>query len=409
MSSSFAAPFGFHNPSQLSFPQEQAGTLSTSISFQSVLKTPNYNPQYQEGEHFLQEQAKDYIQNQQSTLHHSYSPYTQPPPRKRPRPDDDMHLIYMNKSSSRNDDQDIALGSGYPQEESGNPASSIFQPFEHCLGSLCPPDSGYGSASSKLVARRCGSSLLSKQTKVYHPISPTSIYHTETTRAYSADLQSPGQTGLPHYPNMSSPRDEKTDFLLIADSRHMPEPLQDKYPNLQPLSTTNHPPAMQEEMQYNRADVRQFASGSEGSTAFLKTERSDQDFRVTDFPTGPSFNHHIGGSYSQPALTTAAMNSFPQHVMERYQAPQYSGPDGYVCPEAGRREQFEYVPVVASGGDLALMAPNQKPQATKRGPFKDLQKREKTAQVRKIGSCIRCRMQRIRVSRMRIREHWSTC
>lgn len=34
----------------------------------------------------------------------------------------------------------------------------------------------------------------------------------------------------------------------------------------------------------------------------------------------------------------------------------------------------------------------------KRGPFKDPNLREQTAQTRKIGSCIRCRMQRIRVS-----------
>ena len=34
----------------------------------------------------------------------------------------------------------------------------------------------------------------------------------------------------------------------------------------------------------------------------------------------------------------------------------------------------------------------------RRGPFKDHDQREKTARTRKIGSCIRCRIQRIRVS-----------
>jgi hypothetical protein len=34
----------------------------------------------------------------------------------------------------------------------------------------------------------------------------------------------------------------------------------------------------------------------------------------------------------------------------------------------------------------------------RRGPFKDSGQRELTARTRKIGSCIRCRMQRIRVS-----------
>jgi hypothetical protein len=42
--------------------------------------------------------------------------------------------------------------------------------------------------------------------------------------------------------------------------------------------------------------------------------------------------------------------------------------------------------------------PPQRSTPVKRGPFKDQDQREKTALTRKIGSCIRCRMQRIRVS-----------
>lgn len=41
-----------------------------------------------------------------------------------------------------------------------------------------------------------------------------------------------------------------------------------------------------------------------------------------------------------------------------------------------------------------ILLPNQR--GGKRGPFRDLNLREQTAQTRKIGSCIRCRMQRIR-------------
>jgi hypothetical protein len=43
-----------------------------------------------------------------------------------------------------------------------------------------------------------------------------------------------------------------------------------------------------------------------------------------------------------------------------------------------------------------ILHPNQR--GGKRGPFKDPNLREQTAQTRKMGSCIRCRMQRIRVS-----------
>ncbi|KAK3935992.1 hypothetical protein QBC46DRAFT_38398 [Diplogelasinospora grovesii] len=40
--------------------------------------------------------------------------------------------------------------------------------------------------------------------------------------------------------------------------------------------------------------------------------------------------------------------------------------------------------------------PNHRMLPARRGPFKDSEQREKTAHTRKIGSCIRCRMQRIR-------------
>ena len=49
-----------------------------------------------------------------------------------------------------------------------------------------------------------------------------------------------------------------------------------------------------------------------------------------------------------------------------------------------------------------ILLPNQR--GGKRGPFRDPTLREQTAQTRKIGSCIRCRMQRIRVSRVSFQE-----
>ena len=46
--------------------------------------------------------------------------------------------------------------------------------------------------------------------------------------------------------------------------------------------------------------------------------------------------------------------------------------------------------------DCMMSNPMNRP-AARRGPFKNNDDREKTAQTRKIGSCVRCRMQRIRV------------
>lgn len=51
-----------------------------------------------------------------------------------------------------------------------------------------------------------------------------------------------------------------------------------------------------------------------------------------------------------------------------------------------------------TGGLDPNLSTQQYPRSTaaRRGPFKDQSERQKTAQTRKIGSCIRCRMQRIR-------------
>lgn len=47
---------------------------------------------------------------------------------------------------------------------------------------------------------------------------------------------------------------------------------------------------------------------------------------------------------------------------------------------------------------VSMMTSYQKAPVSKRGPFKNNEVREQTAETRRIGSCIRCRMQRIRVS-----------
>lgn len=59
-------------------------------------------------------------------------------------------------------------------------------------------------------------------------------------------------------------------------------------------------------------------------------------------------------------------------------------PDGWDAPLYDQQAGFD------------ILLPNQR--GGKRGPFKDPSLREQTAQTRKMGSCIRCRMQRIRVS-----------
>jgi hypothetical protein len=79
-------------------------------------------------------------------------------------------------------------------------------------------------------------------------------------------------------------------------------------------------------------------------------------------------------------------------------------PDGLcqytLVPESGLIETVSPegwdAPLYEQQSNYDILLPNQR--GGKRGPFKDPSLREQTAQTRKMGSCIRCRMQRIRVS-----------
>lgn len=67
--------------------------------------------------------------------------------------------------------------------------------------------------------------------------------------------------------------------------------------------------------------------------------------------------------------------------------------------EAMRPTQPQGSPVFGNAEtsrELDIVLSSQRPPAAKRGPFRSNDERERTAETRKIGSCIRCRMQRIR-------------
>lgn len=57
----------------------------------------------------------------------------------------------------------------------------------------------------------------------------------------------------------------------------------------------------------------------------------------------------------------------------------------------------DLLPIVPQGHEDPISQP-AKNHKTKRGPFKSRDRREQTARTRQIGSCIRCRLLRIRVS-----------
>jgi hypothetical protein len=76
-----------------------------------------------------------------------------------------------------------------------------------------------------------------------------------------------------------------------------------------------------------------------------------------------------------------------------------------VYDSSSTQESIKGDPDAPRGVDLRAVPTNirlsteQRLPTARRGPFKDNEQRQKTARTRKMGSCIRCRIQRIRVSR----------
>lgn len=119
----------------------------------------------------------------------------------------------------------------------------------------------------------------------------------------------------------------------------------------------------------------------------------------------PTRNQARDGLYGQEHLVSHHVTSVS------YENGRTMGVSGETQISIGHPSRFvSSYPMIASGfqrdlpqsqgapavSKLDVVFPNQKPPAVRRGPFRDPEKREQTAQTRRIGSCIRCRMQRIR-------------
>ncbi|RYC64825.1 hypothetical protein CHU98_g1373 [Xylaria longipes] len=91
-----------------------------------------------------------------------------------------------------------------------------------------------------------------------------------------------------------------------------------------------------------------------------------------------------------PGNQTTSVQAFTTSSSEGQEGPkaQYSTNRPHSRAEAdGRRVNTR---------ELDFVPPNQRPPPARRGPFRNQHDRERTAETRRIGSCIRCRMQRIR-------------
>ncbi|KAI1814466.1 hypothetical protein GGS20DRAFT_576820 [Poronia punctata] len=65
-------------------------------------------------------------------------------------------------------------------------------------------------------------------------------------------------------------------------------------------------------------------------------------------------------------------------------------------PQPHMHTEMDHVHVPGQSRAVDIIQAQQRPIPAKRGPFRNQNDRERTAETRRIGSCIRCRMQRIR-------------
>lgn len=218
-------------------------------------------------------------------------------------------------------------------------------------------------------------------------------------RAYSADLLSPVHSHIPEHPLGSSNGPQHPLMFSTEDSTHAAH-LQG-YPPLQPTSHLNNQPTTStDNMVYPAQTTDHGYLKSEASPTFVKSEGTDPGFPVSGFQNNAAPLHTAPETpYPHSGLARPDENYARQSVVGYHAPPpQYSFMHGYTPADGLNAEQMDRFQLAQQGGGLEVVMPNQKPPITKRGPFRNQEKRKQTAHVRKIGSCIRCRMQRIRVS-----------
>ncbi|KAI0848887.1 hypothetical protein F5Y00DRAFT_269827 [Daldinia vernicosa] len=249
---------------------------------------------------------------------------------------------------------DMTLAS--PQEKSSPPTPSAQDGSERQHAPELP-NSGYsiGIDRSRLTQYFTNFSICSPCTtcepQAYGSIPASSPYAYASGRQYFDDRpSSPGSapvTMSPDQPNVFVPNASSTAPSMMPN-----------YPILQP----------------NRPMTMQPSTSNEGMV-YPEAVPGQQYFNQSDF------HHDVSSSMSNNTMEAQSYN------------PQLLGQNN---TENVLSQEVDRIRIGNKSGELDIVQPNQRPSAARRGPFKTNDEREKTAETRRIGSCIRCRMQRIR-------------
>ena len=135
--------------------------------------------------------------------------------------------------------------------------------------------------------------------------------------------------------------------------------------------------------------------------------RSDYELHPSSMPHGLQIS--ISANNALDAFVTDLTHAPPAIEQSQRMCKQQTLQRNSIHPvntnNIGFTEHIWTTPSTIRYGNFDILLPNQR--VGKRGAFRDSRLRKETAQTRKIGSCIRCRMQRIRVSKPFIRP-WSS-
>lgn len=174
----------------------------------------------------------------------------------------------------------------------------------------------------------------------------------------------------------------------IQSTRFLPN-----YPSLQPdPRSAVSPPENVEQLAYSNPPISDYYNEPQMARSLPLTSDAARPAPFMQgqmmSATGPS-----PGPFGGPVSLHSSGNETNGGVSRYSVAPVYGG-QGQVVVGDGSDHVLMYHD---SHYDVMQPSPMSRP-AARRGPFKNNDDREKTAQTRKIGSCVRCRMQRIRVS-----------
>ncbi|KAI7783038.1 hypothetical protein LA080_012633 [Diaporthe eres] len=332
---SFEGPVTYSFPHQFYFT-EQPNTALNSTDFLRFPypALPDFTQQYTEQDHGHQQAFQEHQPHPQQ---HYFEADHQRHPRKRQRVDSTNMPIpsFISRCLPSQVDDEKPPVSG-PSDGQDDGQASCTSTLRKCLGmaDMRPQFSGLDTTAAP--------------------------YDGVVQRAYSTDLLSPIHNHVPEHPMGSSNGPQHPLMFGTEESTHVAH-LQG-YPPLQPTShLSNQPTTSPDTMVYAAQDTNHGYLKSEASPTFVKSEAAESP-------------------YTHSGLARPEENYGRQSVVG-YQAPppHYSFMHGYNPADGLNAEPMDRYQLAQQGSGLEVVMPNQKPPITKRGPFRNQEKRKQTA------------------------------